>query len=174
MCTQLAGIVSLRAIGPGSTFTNNAAVSAGGNMYPGSRPHGARRRQRSVPANSQYNLPGPVTPGSTIDLGSQTDAAAGTLELSDAELDTISDSVLRVGDGTTGNITVSNPLTANGHYGSLGLSCPVVRSSTAPRPSRPTSPSRDLTLVAAAGIGASDDLDTAVATLGVLQQRRAP
>ena len=40
---------------------------------------------------------GTATPGSAIDLGAQTDVAAGTLELSDAELDTISAPIVSIG-----------------------------------------------------------------------------
>ena len=36
----------------------------------------------------------PFTPSLAIDLGSQTDVAAGTLELSDAELDTITSPIV--------------------------------------------------------------------------------
>ena len=43
-----------------------------------------------------------------IDLGSTTDAAANTLELSDAELDRITAGLIRVGSGTMGAVTVSD------------------------------------------------------------------
>ncbi len=46
-----------------------------------------------------------------IDLGSGTDAAGGTLELSDAELDQVSAGTLRVGDSNSGGITVSSAIT---------------------------------------------------------------
>ncbi len=56
------------------------------------------------------------TAGRKIDLGSTTDLAANTLELSDAELDEVSASVLRVGDSNAGDLNVSaaiSPANAN-------------------------------------------------------------
>jgi hypothetical protein len=45
--------------------------------------------------------------GDAIDLGSAVDTTANTLELSDAELDNITASTLRIGDGAAGAITLS-------------------------------------------------------------------
>ncbi len=56
-----------------------------------------------------------VSPAWNIDLGSATDAAANTLELSDAEFDRITAGIIRVGDPTnTGNITVTSAISPAG------------------------------------------------------------
>ena len=126
-------------------------------------------------APAQLSASVPITPGLAIDLGAQTDVAAGTLELSDAELDTISAPILNIGGIANGNITVSNPITGSGHYGVLGADLQRRGRSTAPLPSRPISPPRRSHLFAATGIGASDDLDiAAVAKLQLLQHAWAP
>jgi hypothetical protein len=46
-----------------------------------------------------------------IDLGSAVDTTAGTLELSDTELDRVSATTLNIGDANTGAVTVSAPIT---------------------------------------------------------------
>ncbi|MCI0632958.1 MAG: hypothetical protein L0206_03440, partial [Actinobacteria bacterium] len=52
-----------------------------------------------------------VDGGDAIDLGSMTDVAVNTLELSDAELDTVAAATaLRVGDGQAGAMTISAPI----------------------------------------------------------------
>lgn len=51
------------------------------------------------------------TNGGAIDLGSLTDATANTLELSNAELQSITAASLTIGDGTAGAITVSADIT---------------------------------------------------------------
>src|SRR5581483_11809366 len=52
-----------------------------------------------------------VTNGRLIDLGSTTDVAANTLELSNAELNTITSTFrITVGDANSGNITIMAPL----------------------------------------------------------------
>ncbi len=53
-----------------------------------------------------------------IDLGSTTDAAANTLELSDAELDLVTAGTLQIGNANSGMITVSAAIT---YAGSLSL-----------------------------------------------------
>jgi hypothetical protein len=53
----------------------------------------------------------PWESGEAIVLGSTTDNAANTLELSDAELDRITAGTLRIGDSTSGIITVSAAIT---------------------------------------------------------------
>lgn len=52
----------------------------------------------------------PSQTGRTIDLGSATDSAGGTLELSDAELDRVTTSHLKLGNTTSGNIQTSASL----------------------------------------------------------------
>ena len=51
------------------------------------------------------------TAGQAIDLGSTTDTAVATLELSDAELDNITARVLRIGSDTAGPLTISDDVT---------------------------------------------------------------
>jgi len=64
----------------------------------------------------------PVSSDRSINLGSTNDAAAGTLELSDAELDSIFTPILRIGStAMTGNITVSSPIASDGDYATLSL-----------------------------------------------------
>ncbi len=57
-------------------------------------------------AQNQYGS----SAGRLIDLGSATDVASNTLELSDAELDGITADILRIGSNSTGAITISQSL----------------------------------------------------------------
>jgi hypothetical protein len=161
--SSLAGLVSLRAVGPGSMLTSNAAISAGTALFGHIFLSADRMALAGGSASAAANVfLAPLT-GGAIDLGSQTDAAAGTLELSDAELDTISTSSLHVGNGITGNITVSSPLSGSGHYGTLALTClGAISDATASEQADLTVP---VLALDASGIGASDDLDTAVGRL---------
>ena len=132
-----AGFVQLE----GTTFTNNAAVSGGGGTRPGiaeCRPDGACRRTISAVCRASSRLVQRF--GLAIDLGSQTDVAAGTLELSDPSWIR---SRLRSGHRRHHD---------REHHGQqsdhrqrplhrLALDLRMALSSTAPRPSRPTSPS---------------------------------
>ncbi len=52
----------------------------------------------------------PYSPGKSINLGSTDDAAAGSLELSDAELDGITASRLVIGSSSTGPLTISQTI----------------------------------------------------------------
>ncbi|MEZ4736529.1 MAG: tandem-95 repeat protein [Caldilineaceae bacterium] len=56
----------------------------------------------------------PHSNGRPIDLGSMTDVAANTLELSDAEIDQITAGVLRIGSATAGSITFTNMISPAG------------------------------------------------------------
>lgn len=53
----------------------------------------------------------PTTSGRNINLGSTTDSAANTLELSDAELDRITANTLQLGDPNSGPVTISAAIT---------------------------------------------------------------
>ena len=67
----------------------------------------------------------PSTNGVAINLGSTTDAAASTLELSDAELDRITAGTLRIGTSSSGEISITrsmNPAQANTLHLSSGTS----------------------------------------------------
>lgn len=119
----------------------------------------------SISANSgEVNLR-PVTAGWAVDLGSATDAAAGTLELSDGELDRIFTPLLRIGDGNTGTITVTSQITA-ANYPTLSLVGDSVVDGTGGEQSDLTV--TNLAIQAANGIGDVDDLDTAVTNLAYL------
>jgi trimeric autotransporter adhesin len=107
----------------------------------------------------------PTSAGWAVDLGSTTDAAANTLELSDAELDRVSAPTLRIGDTFfTGGLTVSNQITSDGHYGTLALRTGgAIVDGTA---GEQTDIAVDnVALQAATGIGATGNLDLAVSTL---------
>ncbi|MEZ4867013.1 MAG: Ig-like domain-containing protein [Caldilineaceae bacterium] len=56
----------------------------------------------------------PRSNGRLIDLGSTTDVAANTLELSDAEIDRSTAGILRIGSSTAGSITFSNLISLAG------------------------------------------------------------
>jgi autotransporter-associated beta strand protein len=56
----------------------------------------------------------PATSGRAIDLGSATDIAAGTLELSSDELSEIAFSDVQIGNATSGAITISSPISLAG------------------------------------------------------------
>ena len=63
-----------------------------------------------------------VSSARAIDLGSFTDLAASTLEISNLELSRISTPTLRIGStAMTGDLTVSQEITADGHYDTLSL-----------------------------------------------------
>lgn len=53
----------------------------------------------------------PVTANRLINLGSTADTTPNTLELSDAELDRITAARLQIGNSTSGNLTISAPIT---------------------------------------------------------------
>jgi trimeric autotransporter adhesin len=107
----------------------------------------------------------PILAGWGVDLGSATDVAANTLELSDAELDRISTPTLRIGStGISGNLTVSNQITSDGHYDTLSLRTGgAIVDGTASEQTDITV--NNLSLRAATGIGAADDLDLALSKL---------
>ena len=62
-----------------------------------------------------------ATAGDAIDLGSGSDGAADTLELSDTELDRVTAGILRIGATDAGAITVSAALTPTNVSTSLSL-----------------------------------------------------
>jgi len=75
----------------------------------------------SISADGQVVTLRPSKAGEAIDLGSTTDNASDTLELSDGELNAITAaSTLRIGSGDAGAITVSADLTGD-HAGNLHL-----------------------------------------------------
>src|SRR5262249_9088740 len=101
-----------------------------------------------------------------VDLGSMTDNAANTLELSDDELDLITTPTLRIGDiPNTSNITISHPITQNAaHYGTLSLrTAGAILDGTAGE--QPDIIVNNLALEAATGIGSTNDLNVAVSKL---------
>jgi hypothetical protein len=104
-----AGSITIRAPGAGNTLTNNAAIAnSGGN------PIALTADRMALAGGTITSLGGgritlrSLTPGELIDLGSTTDTAANTLELSNAELASITTTgVLQIGDATTGDITLT-------------------------------------------------------------------
>lgn len=108
----------------------------------------------------------PVSAAWTIDLGSTTDAAANTLELSDAELDNITvGGILRIGDtGNTGNIELSDPIDpANATVLSLQTAGGLDDNTAGGGPDITIA---NLAIRTGTGIGlGGDDIDIAVSTL---------
>ncbi len=104
--------------------------------------------------------------GRLIDLGSATDAAANTLELSDAELDTITTSVLRIGAGGGGTHIILSAPVAPANVVTLSLNTVgAIIDGTATEQADITV--TNLALRAGPGIGATDDLDVAVTNLAL-------
>jgi trimeric autotransporter adhesin len=99
-----------------------------------------------------------------INLGSFTDTAAGTLELSDTELDRISTPTLRIGStAMTGDLTVSSQITAQ-NYDTLSLRTGGgIVDGIAGQANNITVD--NLALHAASGIGHSDYINLAVSNL---------
>ncbi|MEQ1860137.1 MAG: DUF4394 domain-containing protein [Chthoniobacteraceae bacterium] len=99
----------------------------------------------------------PVSAGRLIDLGSTTDAAANTLEISAVELSRFFTPLLRVGDFNSSNITVTAPVSATN---APTLSLTTGGSITSPAPGSITA--TNLALRAGNGIGTAG---TPLATL---------
>jgi hypothetical protein len=72
-----------------------------------------------VNADSHTIFLQPKTPGTAINLGGPD--AAGTLGLSDGELGRITAGILRIGNASSGGITVSAPITSHAGYNTLSL-----------------------------------------------------
>ena len=100
------GAVTLEAIGPDTTLTNNAAVTGGSAHLVADRMALGGGTAGTGAGNTTLT---PFTGGRAVDLGSTSDAAAA-LEVSDAELDTITAGAIAVGDGSTGPVTVSDAI----------------------------------------------------------------
>jgi trimeric autotransporter adhesin len=104
-----------------------------------------------------------VSPAWAVNLGSTTEAAASTLELSDAELDRVFTPTLRIGRASnTGDIIVSSQITTSDPTLSLRTHGGIV-DGTAGEQADITVGS--LALRAATGIGSAGDLDVAVSNL---------
>jgi trimeric autotransporter adhesin len=102
----------------------------------------------------------PVSPAWAINLGSATDAAASTLELSDAELDHVGTPTLRIGSASNiGNVTVSSQITADSHYDTLSLRTGGAIAAGA------IIAVDSLALQAATGIGSANNMPVAVSNL---------
>jgi trimeric autotransporter adhesin len=105
----------------------------------------------------------PLSPDWAVDLGSITDAAANTLELSDAELDRIVTPTLRIGNtSNTGDITVSGQITENAGLLALRTGGAIADGTAGEQTDITVT---NLALRAATGIGTADDLDIAVSNL---------
>ena len=99
--------VTIALNGPDSLFTTEAASgissSSGGIAIAADR----MVLGGTISASSQSVMLSSGNAGHAINLGSTTDAAANTLELSDAELDRIAAGTIDIGNSTGGTITVS-------------------------------------------------------------------
>src|SRR5581483_233097 len=101
------GVVTLTA-GANSLLTNNAAISGTGVSVIADR---MALSGGTIASGAQATILRQVTNGRLIDLGSTTDVAANTLELSNAELNAITSTFrITVGDANSGNITITAPL----------------------------------------------------------------
>jgi hypothetical protein len=106
-----------------------------------------------------------VSSARAIDLGSFTDLAASTLEISNLELSRISTPTLRIGStAMTGDLTVSQEITADGHYDTLSLRTGGGIVDGVAGPSTQITVD-NLALRAATGIGHSDFIRVAVSNL---------
>jgi hypothetical protein len=120
---------------PQQTFAVTAAQLAqlqAGNFYTNIHspvfPTGEIRGQFSLTPGAAFDIIAssavtlqPFTSGRLIDLGSTTDAAANSLELSNTELNAISAGALVIGNGSDGGITVTAPITAAVGFNTLEL-----------------------------------------------------
>jgi Ca2+-binding RTX toxin-like protein len=107
----------------------------------------------------------PASADWAINLGSATDSAASTLELSDAELDRIFTPILRLGSASNaGDVTVSSQITSDGHYDTLSLRTGgAILDGTAGEQTDITV--ANLALRAATGIAVANNFDLAVSNL---------
>jgi hypothetical protein len=107
----------------------------------------------------------PLTSGRLVTLGSTTDVAGSTLELSDAELDRIFAPELSIGNGSTGAITITDQISSDGlggHYDTLSL---FTGAGIFDAFAGVDLAVNKLALHAGTGIGVGDAIDTAVKTL---------
>ena len=105
LTTGAGGTFTLTAPSTSAVFSNSGSVTVNADRVVIGAASG-------ITANSGSVTIQPVTAGQAIDLGSATDAAAGTLELSDAELDRVFSPLLRIGDAAdSGDVTITAPLT---------------------------------------------------------------
>ncbi len=117
-----------------------------------------------VTASNGMVLVQPLTAGRLIDLGSTTDLAANTLEISAIELSRFFTPLLRIGNSLAGNITVTAPVNAQN---APTLSLTTGGSITSPAPGSITA--TNLALHAGNGIGtAATPLATIVSNLAFL------
>ena len=105
----------------------------------------------------------PSSAGRLVNLGSTTDVAVNTLELSDAELDRITAGILKVGGSNAGAITISQPIHPAGTSTLHLLTGEVILDGQATGTDVAIA---NLVMSSAAGIGtASDPLETLISTL---------
>jgi Ca2+-binding RTX toxin-like protein len=158
LTTGTDGFLRLTSPLPNAVFSNAGDVTANADRV-------AISASSGVTASNGIVTIQPVSGGRLIDLGSIGDAAVNSLQLSDAELDRIFTPILRAGNATAGNITVSASIAAvTGSYGTLSLSTGGgILDGTGTEQADLTVNS--LALRSANGIGAADDLDTAVSLL---------
>jgi filamentous hemagglutinin family protein len=101
--------VQIQTTGPGDLLTNSSSITS-------TSDHIWMFADRMDLSGGTINTPywvwlGPSTPGRTVDLGSVSDSTPNALELSVAELGTISSFFLTLGSGSSGALNISQPLT---------------------------------------------------------------
>jgi fibronectin-binding autotransporter adhesin len=107
----------------------------------------------------------PITASTAIDLGSMTDSAANTLELSDDELDRIATGTLQIGSGSSGSIGISAPITRPALTNVLLTSNAAINFAAGPFNSLNTDGGKLLITPGTAGIGvANSGVDATVGT----------
>lgn len=162
-----AAAITLTAGGKDHTFTNNAAISNSGNKtirIAADRmalQGGTITDAGSGTANIVTLLP--ITSGRPIELGGTGDPV-GKLQLSEAELNTITAGILVIGDSSqTGNITVVSAITAPATWSTLSLIAGP--NSGIDQSSNGSLTVTSLALSAQAGIGVMNALQTQVSNL---------
>ncbi len=106
------GAVSLTAGGMGHTLTNSAAVTGAAATLTADHMALAGGTVNVGSLLSSLAVLQPFSAGWFIDLGSATDTTAGTLGISQAELNQVTAGVVRVGSSTSETLNVTAPITA--------------------------------------------------------------
>ena len=100
LTTGADGLLTLNANSTATLFSSSGDVTVNADRV-------AIASDSGITADSGGVIIRPMTAGRLIDLGSMTDVAANTLELSDAELDRITTPLLRIGSAASGNLSVT-------------------------------------------------------------------
>jgi hypothetical protein len=116
-----AGLVQVAVLGADATFDNNSAITGRSATINADRMTLEGGSFSLNTTNGLLQLLG-TSSGQKADVGSATNAAPDTLELSDAELDTVTAAVVRISPSTTGDLAVTAPISISpAKVGTLGL-----------------------------------------------------